>query len=89
MTALENVTVLVTCPECGRPSQGPIVGEVITTGSTAQIVPIESLEVRDNLIADLHQQASRLRFGQPVPDSLTERIHGLMIEHEKLRQADR
>jgi hypothetical protein len=67
----------------------PFAGEVVTTELVGQFVPIESLEIRDSLISDLHQLASRLRLGQPVPDSLTERIHGLMIEHEKLRQADR
>jgi len=90
MSELDNVTVLVTCSECGRPSQGPVTGEVVTLEmNEGQLVPMESLQVRDSLIADLHQQASRLRMGQPVPDTLTERIHALMIEHEKLVQADR
>jgi DNA-binding helix-hairpin-helix protein with protein kinase domain len=88
MDDLNNVTVLVTCPECGRPSQGPVTGEVVTTEGTAQVVPIDSLEVRDALIVSLLHQASRLSFGQPIPESLTERIRELRIEHEKLIQAD-
>jgi hypothetical protein len=88
---LENVTVLITCPECGRPIQGPFKGIVGATleMQEAQIVPTASLDVRDDLIGRLQQQASLLNLGQPVPEYLTERIHALMIEHEKLRQADR
>ena len=90
MSELGDVTVLVKCSECGRPSQGPATGEVVTLEMhDGRLVPLESLEVRDSLIAGLHQQASRLRMGQPVPDALTERIHKLMTEHEKLVQAGR
>jgi hypothetical protein len=91
MSNLDNVTVLVTCPGCGRPSQGPVTGEVVTvvTSSVGQFVPVESLDIRDDLIDALQQQASRLRVSGQVSDALNDRIGALMIEHEKLRQADR
>jgi hypothetical protein len=48
MSELDNVTVLVTCPECGRPSGGPIKGEVVELPEI-----VGHFMTRDGIIAKL------------------------------------
>ena len=90
MSELDNVTVLVLCPECGRPTGGPVKPEVVEmTEMVGQFVPIESLQVRDDLIYNLQTLLACYRTNSRPKGSLLDRIQALRVEHEKLMQADR
>ncbi len=93
MSELENVTVLVLCPECGRPTGPPVKPEMVTVEMpemmTARIVPVESLQVRDDLIYSLQQLLACYRAKSRPKGNLLDRIEALRNEHEKLMQADR
>lgn len=92
MGDLENVTVLITCPECGRPTGPPVKGEIATVElkeSTGRFIGDESLQVRDDLIRDLQSLLDCYRWNTRPQDGLMERMLELRAEHEKLAQADR
>lgn len=92
MSELADVTVLVTCPECGRPTGPPIKGEVVTIElkeSTGRFIADESLQVRDDLIYSLQSLLAHYHTQTRPKDDLLDRIRSLRAEHEKLIQADR
>lgn len=92
MSDLADVTVLVTCPECGRPTGPPVKGEVVTVEleeSTGRFINDESLAIRDDLIYSLQSLLACYRENKRPQDGLMERVQSLRVEHEKLMQADR
>ena len=92
---MPEVSVITPCPECGQPVRTPAEGEWVTAvmpeavAQRGRFIPVESLQVRDELICSLQTLLACYRTNSRPEEDLPGRIHALRIEHEKLMQADR